>query len=259
MKKFGKMFGVVALAVATITAGAVGLSGCGGNKVRMSEVETLVSSETTINQMASGYKLDLSINGVKTTGQVVFKDEGKMEFAIVADATGVQGAEDAYSEMYLKGDYLYMRESKTDKFRKTFVDLSDQTNDASDMIATYTQMSDMTNTIKQYIDIFKTVEGKGLKLTKVENDGVVEYNMSYTEATGKTTFTLAYKDNQIQKVYVSANAQISGQPLNIVMSYELYNGEVVFPADLDSNVEELPEGGEEGGEIIEGEALAEVV
>lgn len=253
MKKFGKIFGVAALAVATLTAGAVGLSGCGGNKVKMAEVENLVNAQTTINEMSEGFKLDLSINGVKTTGQVVFKEEGKIEFGIIAEVSDVPGTEDAYSETYLRGDYLYARESKTGKYTKVLVDTTDVTNEASDMIAEYKDMADMSETIMEYINIFKTVEGHGLKLTKSEKDGVVEYTMSYTEPAGKTTFSLAYKDNQVQKVYISATASLNGQNVSMVLSFEAYNGEVQFPADLDTNVEETPEGGEEGGEVVGGE------
>ncbi len=54
MKKFGKIFGVAALAVATLTAGAFGLSGC-GNKVKVNDIEKYVAQETTDNKIGRAH------------------------------------------------------------------------------------------------------------------------------------------------------------------------------------------------------------
>lgn len=236
MKKFGKIFGVAALAVATLTAGVVGLSGC-GNKVKVAEIEKYVTSEKVDNTLSDGYKVDISLNGITTKGQVSFKEDGTLECGMLVITPEMEEIPATYSEAYIKEGYLYQRESAEGKYIKTAIDFEDQTSDIADQIAEYTQMADLSEVINEYLGSFKSLEGNGLKVTKTEKSGALEYKMTYKDTTGNMSFVLGYKDNKIEKLSLYMKASLYGQTVTVKMDFEHFTGDVEFPEDLDTNVE----------------------
>ena len=259
MKKFGKIFGVAALAVATLTAGAFGLSGC-GNKVKVNDIEKYVAQETTDNTMSEGYKFRINMSGALGTdafegtmqGTVVFSgEEGsrRLEMALVASTPASQGSPATYAETYVKGDYIHARESATDKFTKISADFADVTNEASDILSEYERMADLTATINQYLIACKQLEGQGLKITKTNKNGVLKYSATCKAADGTFKFVLEYKNDKLTKLSLDYKLTYPTS-LVIQMDFAAYTGAVDFPADLDENSEMLPtpeegEGGEE--------------
>ncbi len=245
MKKFGKIFGVAALAVATLTAGAVGLSGC-GNKISVADVQEYVASESTINTMDAGYKLKVDMTGMKASGTVAFKEDGELGFALKIEMPDPQTNETIQGEAYLRGNEMFAREGGEGKYLKSTVDLDDPASDAMEGYAELLQMADLSTYINQYLNIVKQMEGQGLKISKSGKDGVVNYSMTYKDASGKLSFVLEYKDNQITKF--AFNMSAAGQVM--VMEFELFTGDIAdeYPTDLDTNFEIVEEGGETGGE-----------
>lgn len=247
MKKFGRIFGVAALAVATLTAGVVGLSGC-GNKVKVNDIEKFVASESTVNSMDTGYKLKLQMPGsISAEGVVSLKEDNKVDFALVVDLSEVEvGATTA--EAYLRGNEMFSREGGEGKYIKEILDVDNPTSEISSDLANLTQLADLTESIQQYLSVVKEMEGQGLKITKTDKNGVLRYKMTYKDASGNLSFVLEYKDNQLTKF--AFNMSALGE--KIVMEFELFSGEIEFPADLDTNFE-LSEEGEEGGEVVGGQ------
>lgn len=259
MKKFRKIFGVAALAVATLTAGVVGLSGC-GNKVMVGDIEKYVAQETTDNTMSKGYKFRINMSGSMgtdafegtMTGTVVFSGEEeskRLEMALIASTPASQSSSPSYVETYVKSDYIYERASTTDKFTKIAADFSDVTNEASDILSEYERMADLTETINQYLVACKQLEGNGLKITKSDKNGVLRYSATCKDPNGTFKFILEYKNDKLTKLSLDYKLTYTTS-LVIEMDFAAYTGAVEFPADLDENSEMLPtpeegEGGEE--------------
>ena len=234
MKKFGKIFGVAVLAAATLTAGAVGLSGC-GNNASIAEVQEYVASDTTINSMDAGYKLKISMPGTNAEGVVSFSEEGELGFALKISAVNPETNQEVAGEAYLRGNEIFAREGSEGKYLKSTVDFDDPTNDAMEGYAEFVQMADLSEYIDQFINVLKVAEGQGLKVSKSGKNGNVKYSMSYKDSTGKMSFVLEYKNDQITKFAYNVNAM--GQV--IVMEFELFTGDIAdeYPADLDTNFE----------------------
>lgn len=248
MKKFGKIFGVAALAVATLSAGVVGLSGC-GNKVKVNEIEKFVASESTVNSMDTGYKLKLQMpESISAEGVVSLKEDNKVDFALVVNVPATATTSATTAEAYLRGNEMFSREGGEGKYTKEILDVDNPTSDISADLANLTQLADLTESIQQYLSIVKQMEGQGLKITKTDKNGVLRYKMTYKDTSGNLSFVLEYKDNQLTKFAFNMNAL--GE--KIVMEFERFSGEIEFPADLDTNFE-IPEEGEEGGVVVGGQ------
>jgi len=240
MKKFGRLFGIAVLAAATLTAGAVGLSGC-GNKVSVNDISHYVTKQTTDNTMSQGFKVRSYVDGARVEGVVVFKEGDTVELGLVLE----ESSANTYEEVYIRGDEMFARESKTGSFMKKTVDLSDVTNDESEVVAMCKQMADLNVQIQQFLQLCSQWEGSGLKITKTDKDGMLTYKLTYKDPTGNMSFELGYKNDKIAKLSFDMNAGHA----TVQMRMEAFSGEIVFPEELDTNFEEVPDqGGEEGGE-----------
>lgn len=248
MKKVSKIFGLSALALATLTAGVFGLSGC-GNKVKMAEIRNYVASEEVSNVMSAGYKVEMSLDGMSVDGLatnniaikgvVDFREDEKMEAALEIGIPGENPFDNSNcQEQYLRGDYLYSRTGKVGKYTRQQVDWQALDTNMQDMVGEYTNLSDVTSILNQYLDIFAELEGQGLKITKTNKNGVLQYKLSYKDPTGRMSFVLAYKDNQISKLKLDISASYMEKTASIYMNFELFEGEIEFPEDLDTNFEE---------------------
>lgn len=251
MKKFGKIFGISALAVATLTAGTLGLSGCGDKakpeKVTMDDVSAYVMSEEVVS----------TFDGVKVTGSSSLQES--MNLYILKDGENLiiknsQNTGTIISNEYYPGDgyfyqeLIYADEDREDeKIKKTDPEwTSMQYSFYESMFADYSSVEGIfTSIINEGFVLTPTKTTQGNKITfTIEisfvatpgeeggtGDGV---STGFEDVSG--SIKLEYEDDVIQTVFADATRVESGETFKSTMKIERIT-EIDFPS-FDGFVEE---------------------
>lgn len=254
MKKSRKVFSLVALSFVAVALGVCCLTGCGSN-VSVSDIENFVAKSSTQTEMTEGYKSELIIGDAVVTQHILFGESGVEAKCVmnVPESTSFFGEmlDAGYMEIYIKDGYYYFRENETDKYTRLSTD-SGSSGSYID-ITGILESREMSGRIETFISVFKEMEGYGLKTTKTEKNNLLTYKMSYKDSTGETGLTLVFE--KISDGYKISSFSFDFEAMGeaIDASFEATNEVIEFPADLETNVEE----GTESGNENEGGAEAE--
>lgn len=245
MKKSKKIFSLVALSFVAVALGVCCLTGCGSNTT-VADVEDFIAKSSTQTEMTEGYKSELVIGDAIVTQHILFGEDGVEAKCLVnvPESTSYFGEvlSAGYMEIYIKDGYYYYRENATDKYTRLSTDSS---SDSYMDITGILESREMSGRIETFISAFKEMEGYGLKTTKSEKNDVLTYKMSYKDSTGEMNFTLAFEKISGGYKISSFSVDMDAMGDSMTATFEATNEAIEFPADLETNIEEDTESGNE--------------
>ncbi len=253
MKKFGKIFGISALAVATLTAGALGLSGCGdkakSEKLTMDDVRAYVTSEEVVS----------TFDGIKVTGASSLQEsmvlymlkDGENLIIKSSQNTGTLEVNAYYpGDGYLYQEYLYLDDTREDEKIKQTDEALIEGNCSlyESMFADYSSaegiftsvlnegaIRNLTKTTQGNKIIF-TIEVSSTATTPGEESGAGNEGETGIEESYSGSIKLEYVDDVIQKVVADGIRVEGGEAFTSTMTIERIT-EIDFPS-FDDFVEE---------------------
>jgi hypothetical protein len=251
MKNLKKIITAISLSVICAVLSVCFLTGCGSN-ASLSEVESFVAKESTNNTLSKGYSFDINYFGIQGTGKIVFSEEGDMEFWINSFIKGDTVSENVLVDQYLKDGYYYYRKNKSDPYTRL-----EATEDLLEDFDDYIELADLNETIVGLLGELEEYDGHGLKTTKSEKNGVLEYNLSYKDKTGTLSFALKFEKTtagyQLSSFSYDLSATDDDETVRIYIKIARFEGEIDFPEDLDTN---FVDGSEDSSEVTESDQVA---